>query len=559
MDPISALSLASSCLSIVSNAGTLILRITIFVSEVRSARRDLDAVSRELTTLQLCVSALKDDQQLGISTLPQDMKNNLNQILVNIQLIVNQISDMLIKLSSGRLGRRIQWAMTERDEMNKFRSSLESNKLALEVALTLSTISMLAKQEQTVARQDDKMFTLIQQTGEISTTTNLITNQLDKLTKMHRNNKNMQGIASELAELRSQLLKLSNGIVRPEIANFIDHAEAYKQSLLQPLGPLPSPPPESSTHSATSDPFADTSTEDQSTLEAARGLDACPVCLRIATSDVQADGIHRFITDVNQERDDRQAAVEREQARTATLAGRVTELESKLKGRSGIPTVESFEPLENHLNNHASQTGTINRNAAIPLLEVCVSRSTDDRADLTILSACFVSCENEPDLKNWNRTITEQLRLMSAHAKEQPRIENIAKTIYFRKVQQHVIELAVGTPQAHLFTNERIFLHTKSIQLASMSYGGLKEKVSDIRLNSFWVMLLPQGHKFFDSRTVVEDPLKHGVTRVVIDGENNAYATFQRKGENPSIVFCPTGSLARTEWRISTARVADPA
>lgn len=149
MDPVSALAITSSCMTLATKSGTLVTSISVFVSEVKNARKDLDAVSRELNSLQVCLSPLKDDEQLGPLYLPEAVKTQIIQILVNIDLILNQISDKLIKLSSAKLGRRIQWATTEKGEMNKFRSSLESNKSALVIALLLGSISMLAQLEPT--------------------------------------------------------------------------------------------------------------------------------------------------------------------------------------------------------------------------------------------------------------------------------------------------------------------------------------------------------------------------------------------------------------------------
>lgn len=235
MDPVSALAIVSSCVSLATKSGTLIMRINVFVSEVRNARKDLDGVSRELTSLQLCLSALKDDQQLGSLNQPETMKIQINQILVNIDLILNQISDILIKLSSGKLGRRIQWATTQRDEINKFRSSLESNKTALEIALTIGSISMLAQQEQNSTRQNNQVEVLTQTTESISLNTRTINGKLDILTNMHKDNTRFDELVQEIENLRTHMTNLATASGSTTLNTFRMKSEAYTQSLLQPL------------------------------------------------------------------------------------------------------------------------------------------------------------------------------------------------------------------------------------------------------------------------------------------------------------------------------------
>ena len=99
------------------------------------------------------------------------MEDGICQILVNVEMVTNQMNDLLIKLSSGRLGGRMQWAMTEKDEVNKLRSSLESNKMALEVALTVGTISILSRQNKSMIKQEDSIAVVVQHTEHISITT----------------------------------------------------------------------------------------------------------------------------------------------------------------------------------------------------------------------------------------------------------------------------------------------------------------------------------------------------------------------------------------------------
>lgn len=141
-----SMSIAIGCVSLTGGATNLMMRIGVFVSEVRIARKDMDAVSRELLSLSLCLGTLKDDIQKRNVAYDQILINDISQILVNCEMTMQQIETVLTKLSSGKLCHRINWAVSQQEQMDKLRSSLESSKTALEIALTVGSISMLATQ-----------------------------------------------------------------------------------------------------------------------------------------------------------------------------------------------------------------------------------------------------------------------------------------------------------------------------------------------------------------------------------------------------------------------------
>ncbi|KAJ9604482.1 hypothetical protein H2200_011318 [Cladophialophora chaetospira] len=227
MDP---LSIASGCVALSGNIANLIYKITHFALQVRAARKDMDAVARELTSLRMSLSTLEDDEQKRHVTYPPGMSQQIREILLNIDVVTQQINDLLTRLSSGKLGRRIQWAFGEQDEINKLRSSLESNKSALEVALTLGTISMLAKQKVTLDYQGKDIAVIIQQTEEIAITTARIDTKIDKLTDMQKGTSHFQSIVSELAELRNQMANVSTS--NP---SFVHQSQTYTAALIEPL------------------------------------------------------------------------------------------------------------------------------------------------------------------------------------------------------------------------------------------------------------------------------------------------------------------------------------
>jgi len=206
MDP---LSIACGCVSLIAGVTNLLTKITIFTLEVKAARKDMDAVSRELVSLKLCLMGLEDDEQRRRVSFPPELKKQINEILVNIDIITHQISEVLLKLSLGRLGRKIQYASESQHEIAKLRSSLESNKTALEVALTVGSISMLTDQRQKIVDQGKDLATILGQTTEISTTAIKIDQKIDNLTELQKDHTQFRNITREIAELRAQLTHLS--------------------------------------------------------------------------------------------------------------------------------------------------------------------------------------------------------------------------------------------------------------------------------------------------------------------------------------------------------------
>jgi hypothetical protein len=135
MDP---LSITSACGSLLAAVTKLSTQITKFVSSVRDARRDIDAVSRELTSLALCLETLRDDS--ATTAFPDNFSGNLLSVLGNCGVVVKDIADLLARLQASVSGGRVQWPISGRNEVNRLRSSLESHKSALEIALDMMTL-----------------------------------------------------------------------------------------------------------------------------------------------------------------------------------------------------------------------------------------------------------------------------------------------------------------------------------------------------------------------------------------------------------------------------------
>ena len=207
MEPLSVAAAAGSLAFGTANA---VKQISTFVSDVRAARKDMDAVSRELVSIQLCLEAIEGDGRKRAISYPKDVETSLKQILVNVETTIAQISNLLFKLQSGRLGRRVQWALSSKQEVNKFRSSLESNKTALEIAPSLGTISMLASQTNQVLINGIAIDSVTQETGHVSQTTTRIERKLDSMMDRQDQVAYFERLCDETYELRALLETLSS-------------------------------------------------------------------------------------------------------------------------------------------------------------------------------------------------------------------------------------------------------------------------------------------------------------------------------------------------------------
>ncbi|KAK5956070.1 hypothetical protein OHC33_002643 [Knufia fluminis] len=155
--------------------------------------------------------------------LPEELRKHIPEIVKNCEIVTKQMNELLLKLQSGKLGRRIQWALAEKQEMNALRSSLESNKTALGVALTVGTISLLADQKAKAIDQTKDITAMVENVRDISTTTSRIDFKVDDL-------------AEGIAELRGQLAYFSVASKQQSTGHvFVEQSKAYAESTLQPL------------------------------------------------------------------------------------------------------------------------------------------------------------------------------------------------------------------------------------------------------------------------------------------------------------------------------------
>jgi hypothetical protein len=141
MDP---LSITTGCLTLVSSITKLSLQIHAFVREVRDARGDLDAVSRELQSLKTILEILAEDaKDINKGSFPESLQKQISGIVTNCGNVVVQIETCLESHVGTRLGTRVKWSLAGRGDVEKLRSTLEAHKSALDIALEMLTLYAL--------------------------------------------------------------------------------------------------------------------------------------------------------------------------------------------------------------------------------------------------------------------------------------------------------------------------------------------------------------------------------------------------------------------------------
>jgi hypothetical protein len=134
MDP---LSIAATCLGLVSSITRAALSISAFVCDVRDATRDMDAVTRELLSLKGILETLaRDVTSPGRESFPPSLAAQIPDILTNCKDVMIRLDRTLTKHS----GRSVQWSWTGKQDVEQLRSSLESYKSVLSLTTELSTL-----------------------------------------------------------------------------------------------------------------------------------------------------------------------------------------------------------------------------------------------------------------------------------------------------------------------------------------------------------------------------------------------------------------------------------
>ncbi|CAM1511533.1 Fc.00g090460.m01.CDS01 [Cosmosporella sp. VM-42] len=137
MDP---LSIVTSCAGLVSAIATISKAVTQLTSELRDAKGELGRVGSELTSLQVPLRHIGNRAQASSDSgvpIAADLQTQIQDIVDNCRTVVEEIGRIVEKCSARRRGTRsVAWVVV-RGDVNRLRSSLESHKMALNIAVSL--------------------------------------------------------------------------------------------------------------------------------------------------------------------------------------------------------------------------------------------------------------------------------------------------------------------------------------------------------------------------------------------------------------------------------------
>jgi hypothetical protein len=133
MDPIS---ITAACVSLTGSIAKTSIAVTTFVRAVRSARSDLDAVSRELASLTTLLELIAEDAK-DVKAFPDTLRRHIAGILANCELVLLEIRRLIEKYYKHGITKSSQWALFGGEDVSKLRLSLEAHKSALDIALEM--------------------------------------------------------------------------------------------------------------------------------------------------------------------------------------------------------------------------------------------------------------------------------------------------------------------------------------------------------------------------------------------------------------------------------------
>jgi hypothetical protein len=136
MDP---LSITVGCVSLVSTIGKTSVAISLFIRDCRSARHDLDGVSRELLSLKSVLELLEEDLSES-KQVPESLGTQMQSILKNSDKVVTELDQVLEKHSGGGVQKATSWAFSGKGDAAKLKSALEAHRGALNLALDLLNV-----------------------------------------------------------------------------------------------------------------------------------------------------------------------------------------------------------------------------------------------------------------------------------------------------------------------------------------------------------------------------------------------------------------------------------
>jgi hypothetical protein len=140
MDP---LSITTGCLALIGAISKTSIFITHFIRGCREARGDLTSVSHELFDLQFVLDFLKEDSAVvDDDVLPGFIRAQILSVIGNCGEVIDKIEKVLNDISESRVP-AARWMVDGKKEVATLKSSLETHRRALNLALEIPRQSIL--------------------------------------------------------------------------------------------------------------------------------------------------------------------------------------------------------------------------------------------------------------------------------------------------------------------------------------------------------------------------------------------------------------------------------
>jgi hypothetical protein len=136
MDPVS---ITVACVSLTASIAKTSAAVTTFVHTIRSARSDLDGVSRELASLKTLLELIIEDAK-DVKAFPDTLRKHISGILANCELVLVEVQRLIVKHDEQSVISNSKWAWAGREDVARLQLSLEAHKSALEMALEMVTL-----------------------------------------------------------------------------------------------------------------------------------------------------------------------------------------------------------------------------------------------------------------------------------------------------------------------------------------------------------------------------------------------------------------------------------
>jgi hypothetical protein len=133
--------IASGCTSLLEAISKLSNDIRAIVVALSGASKEIDALSQELNHPVPILSQIKDRSVIDSlsADLPKTIMRGISDILFACIQVVVELQVLLRKVSSSKM-KKVKWSVSGKGEAARLRKSVQTYKVALEVALALNAL-----------------------------------------------------------------------------------------------------------------------------------------------------------------------------------------------------------------------------------------------------------------------------------------------------------------------------------------------------------------------------------------------------------------------------------